>query len=251
MVSGAYLDAALVQMIDVARRAEGRLNDRPFGEASNSVGALVVHCVAVAEFWLGHVALGRVSGRDREAEFSARVSVGELENLVERARRSIAADLASLADGMGRPSELRALCTGGPSDESVVLHVLEEFHQHLGHMEAALDAFAHGVTGEALYHLALRSDWESALGSGGPYTVSTIGRSLEDVGFIHLSRLDQLQGTARRYYGGRSDVVVLQIDPRGVAPVRYEPSDTGEHFPHLYGPLPVGAVVAVTPYRAE
>ncbi|OSC66735.1 hypothetical protein B5180_29800 [Streptomyces sp. BF-3] len=43
------------------------------------------------------------------------------------------------------------------------------------------------------------------------------------------------------------DLVVLVVDPGRLAdPVRYEAMKPGgEEFPHLYGPLPVGAVVEV------
>ncbi|MDT0426000.1 DUF952 domain-containing protein, partial [Streptomyces evansiae] len=51
--------------------------------------------------------------------------------------------------------------------------------------------------------------------------------------------------------GGR-DLVVLVVDPaRLTDPVRYEAMKPGgEEFPHLYGPLPVEAVVEVRPWPA-
>ena len=46
------------------------------------------------------------------------------------------------------------------------------------------------------------------------------------------------------------DLVLLAIDPARVgAEVRYERLDGApEPFPHIYGPLPVDAVVAMTPF---
>jgi uncharacterized protein (DUF952 family) len=98
-----------------------------------------------------------------------------------------------------------------------------------------------------LFHLARRDEWEAARASGSDYERSTIGRSLADVGFIHCSFAGQVQGVADRFYGGRDDVVLLVIEPDRVdVEIRVEDvAGTGEAFPHIYGPLPVGAVVAV------
>jgi uncharacterized protein (DUF952 family) len=69
------------------------------------------------------------------------------------------------------------------------------------------------------------------------------------VGFIHCSRREQVAKVASTFYRGRSDLLLLEIDPLQVgAEIRYENlEDGGELFPHLYGPLPVRAVVRVTP----
>lgn len=98
-----------------------------------------------------------------------------------------------------------------------------------------------------LLHLALRAEWNAAVAAGGPYDRSTIGVSLAEEGFIHCSFPDQVVATAERYYAGRDDVVVLVIDTdRLDAEVRVEDlGGTGVEFPHVYGPVPVEAVVAV------
>ena len=99
-----------------------------------------------------------------------------------------------------------------------------------------------------LHHLALADAWRAA-GEAGTYERSTIDRSLAEEGFIHCSFAEQVQGTADRYYRDRGDVVLLTIDPdRLDAEVRVEPSaSTGEGYPHVYGPIPVAAVVDVQP----
>jgi len=98
-----------------------------------------------------------------------------------------------------------------------------------------------------IFHIAQVGDWDDALASGG-YEVSTLGRSLEEEGFIHASRADQVRGTYDAFYAGRDlDLVLLTIDTDLLdVPWREDPvADTT--FPHLYGPLSPDAVVAVTP----
>lgn len=103
------------------------------------------------------------------------------------------------------------------------------------------------MTRRTLLHLALRGEWEAAVAAGGPYDRSTIGVSLADEGFIHCSFPDQVVATAARYYAGRDDVVVLVLDPARLdAVIRVEDlGGTGVGFPHVYGSIPLAAVVAV------
>ena len=81
--------------------------------------------------------------------------------------------------------------------------------------------------------------------------------SLDEVGFVHCSDPGTVHLPASRLYAGRGDVVVLVVDPARLAshgvPVRWEPGvgaqggedPRGPWFPHVYGPLPLDAVVAV------
>jgi glutathione S-transferase len=100
-----------------------------------------------------------------------------------------------------------------------------------------------------LYHLALAPEWHAARGQG-VYRRSTIGRSLEEVGFIHASDAHQLEATFRCFYAEAGEVLLLTIDPeRLTAPVHWEPSpESGERFPHIHGPLPLEAVLRSEPY---
>ncbi|MGR6918989.1 DUF952 domain-containing protein [[Actinomadura] parvosata] len=94
-----------------------------------------------------------------------------------------------------------------------------------------------------IHHLALATDWDNARAAG-EYRVSTLGRTLEEEGFIHCSRdLSQLRGVHTAFYRHVTEpLLVLDIDPAGLD-VRLE-----NGFPHLYGPLPLTAVTAVRPY---
>ena len=106
-----------------------------------------------------------------------------------------------------------------------------------------------------LLHLTERTLWEEARAAG-TYEMSTKGRTLAEVGFIHASLRRQLPAVARALYGDEPEpgrLVVLVVDStRLTVPVRYEPPVPGgeELFPHLYGPLPVDAVVDVEPWPA-
>ncbi|QES45579.1 DUF952 domain-containing protein [Streptomyces venezuelae] len=106
-----------------------------------------------------------------------------------------------------------------------------------------------------LLHITERALWDAAR-EAGTYEMSTRGKTLGDVGFIHCSLPEQLPGVAAFLYGGYDgpdELVVLDIDSaRVTAPVRFEAARPGaEEFPHIYGPLPVDAVVEVSPWGAS
>jgi glutathione S-transferase len=106
-----------------------------------------------------------------------------------------------------------------------------------------------------LYHLTLAEEWRQAKREGF-YPWSTRGMTLKQVGFVHASWRHQVAATYRRFYADAPDVVLLALDPEAIAnagvSIRQEPApDTGECFPHLYGPLPMGAVVLADPYPSD
>jgi uncharacterized protein (DUF952 family) len=97
-----------------------------------------------------------------------------------------------------------------------------------------------------IFHIAERREWDAARQAGGPYEVSTRGQTLADVGFIHASRDEEQARTVQRaFYADLDDLVLLVIDPEGLD-VRDEPVGD-DVFPHIYGPLPIEAVIDVRP----
>ncbi|CAL9654274.1 DUF952 domain-containing protein [Streptomyces sp. Tu 3180] len=104
-----------------------------------------------------------------------------------------------------------------------------------------------------ILHITERSLWDEAREQGA-YRMSTRGRTLAQEGFVHCSTRAQLPAVAAFLYGsyeGPDELVVLVVDPgRLDVPVRYEAPEPGaEEFPHVYGPIPVEAVVEVEPWR--
>ncbi|PRB67622.1 DUF664 domain-containing protein [Arthrobacter sp. MYb213] len=108
---------------------------------SNSPVQLVGHCCGVMRRWSSTVNLGVVVPRDREAEFTAVMNKESALELAKETRIAFANDLsqtsmqqAPVAAPPGREHEYwMSTCQG------VLLHVLEELCQHLGHMEITRD----------------------------------------------------------------------------------------------------------------
>lgn len=67
-------------------------------------------------------------------------------------------------------------------------------------------------------------------------------------GFIHLSTAAQLDETVARHFAGQDDLYVAAVDLAVLGDaVRWEPSRDGQLFPHIYGLLPLSAVLAYGP----
>ena len=100
---------------------------------------------------------------------------------------------------------------------------------------------------EPVHHLAEVGAWQDAQRTG-EYRWSTLGLTLEEQGFVHCSSAGQVAGVLGRFYADHDgDLVLLTLDPARLAsPLVWEVGDpeTGEEFPHLYGPITPDAVVA-------
>ena len=101
---------------------------------------------------------------------------------------------------------------------------------------------------ESIFHLISVEEWESVR-AGENWRPS----SLADEGFIHCSKNEeQLFGVVQRLFPGRTDLLALEVDTRRLSsPLVNEPSRSGEIYPHIYGPLDIGAVVKVWRVEAD
>lgn len=96
-----------------------------------------------------------------------------------------------------------------------------------------------------ILHITSRAQWEAAQ----PAEVYR-SDSLVTEGFIHCSAPTQVLGPANAFFTGQKNLVLLCIDPAAVqAPIVYEDCyQTGQAFPHIYGPLNIDAVTDVVDF---
>jgi len=96
-----------------------------------------------------------------------------------------------------------------------------------------------------IYHITSEAEWLAAKQSGSyrpaRYNVD---------GFIHCSQKDQVIRTGNKFYLHQTGLVILKIaEDLLPCPVIEENLDGGEElFPHIYGLLPVSAVIAAIPF---
>jgi uncharacterized protein (DUF952 family) len=99
-----------------------------------------------------------------------------------------------------------------------------------------------------IYKLLAAREWAAARARG------HFAGSADDLrdGFVHLSGRDQVVQTAARHFADATDLVLLTVDPERVAEtLRWEPAPRRDGlFPHVYGVLPVDAVVEARPVPA-
>ena len=93
---------------------------------------------------------------------------------------------------------------------------------------------------DAIYKVLRRAEWAEAQARN-VFTGSAV--DARD-GFIHFSTREQLEETIARHFAGEGGLVVLEVDPTALGEqLRWEPSRGGALFPHLYGELPLSAVL--------
>jgi hypothetical protein len=138
-----FAEGALAQMIRIVGELGDDLANRcPPLPGANSPYAILTHCLGVTEYWAGATVAGRSIERDRDAEFTAGGDVTSLCQRAEAARQRLREDLSGL-DSWAMPGGVRR----DPADPvpysetkgAVLLHILEELFQHLGHMEITRD----------------------------------------------------------------------------------------------------------------
>ena len=99
-------------------------------------------------------------------------------------------------------------------------------------------------------HLTTKQAWEDAL-KVGTYSLSTKGKTLEEVGFIHGSFAGQVDEVAGFVFAeSTEDLVLLHLEIDKLASngieVRIEAAKNGKSYPHIYGAIPCDLVDQVT-----
>ena len=99
-------------------------------------------------------------------------------------------------------------------------------------------------------HLTTKQAWEDAL-KVGTYSLSTKGKTLEEVGFIHGSFADQVEEVAGFVFAGSTeDLILLHLEIDKLASdgilVRVEEASNGKSYPHIYGAIPCNLVDGVS-----
>ena len=96
------------------------------------------------------------------------------------------------------------------------------------------------VGGAVIYHMCTQAEWNAA------QEVGVYGGSSQDIadGFIHFSGADQVVVSAAKHRAGQDGLVLLSVDADALGDaLKWEASRGGALFSHLYGPLPVTAVL--------
>ena len=97
-----------------------------------------------------------------------------------------------------------------------------------------------------IYKLATKQEWDAAI-QAGQFDGAPV--DVED-GYIHFSTAVQVEETAHKYFRDIEDllllVVAVDILEESTQPLAWEPSRGGALFPHLYCPMPLNAVIALS-----
>ena len=91
-----------------------------------------------------------------------------------------------------------------------------------------------------IYKIIHNDEWQKAKKSG-LYSGST--KDLED-GYIHFSDEKQIEGTLRKYYLNKKNLLLLKVDTLKLDHLLWEQASDGNMFPHLYSALDIKNVVS-------
>lgn len=95
-----------------------------------------------------------------------------------------------------------------------------------------------------IYKIVHRSAWSDARKAG---VFDGAAVDLAD-GFIHFSTADQVRETAAKHFAGEADLLLVAVETASLGDaLKWEPSRGGALFPHLYGTLPMSAVLSERP----
>jgi uncharacterized protein (DUF952 family) len=96
-----------------------------------------------------------------------------------------------------------------------------------------------------IFHITTSVEAERARAAG-EYEPEGFARE----GFIHCSYEEQVAAVANRLFRGRTDLVLLEIDPARLSCAIVDENLEGGTvlYPHVYGRLPMSAVLTVRPF---
>jgi uncharacterized protein (DUF952 family) len=106
------------------------------------------------------------------------------------------------------------------------------------------------MSSNTFLHLTTKLAWEDAL-KVGTYSLSTKGKTLDEVGFIHGSFADQVEEVAGFVFDGSTEELVLlhldihKLEAHGI-PVKVEAASNGKSYPHIYSAIPCELVDRVS-----
>lgn len=97
-----------------------------------------------------------------------------------------------------------------------------------------------------IYSLVRGADWREAERSGAYRGSADDARD----GFLHFSTASQVRESAAKHRRGEPDLWLVEVDAARLGEaLRWEPASGGKRpglFPHLYGELPLSAVLSAT-----
>ena len=95
-----------------------------------------------------------------------------------------------------------------------------------------------------IYKIVPRTLWREAERTG---SFAGAPVDLAD-GYIHFSTATQVRETAAKHFAGQQDLLLISVNASALgAALKFEVSRGGALFPHLYGELPLAAVLKVEP----
>lgn len=103
-------------------------------------------------------------------------------------------------------------------------------------------------TPPVIYKIVDAASWREARQAG---VFEGAAIDLQD-GYIHFSTASQVHETARKHFAGQDDLLLVAVDGGALGDALvFETSRGGDSFPHLYGHLPMSAVLWETPLALD
>lgn len=133
-----FVDRALDGMLRIVEElGDERSNTVPDLPGANSPYAILFHCVAVIDFWVGTLLAGRPVERHRDAEFIAQGTVAEIRRRVNKLKRQLRSDVTHVQGDQPVSMALSSEYNPAPQNQNwtqgaTLMHAYEELAQHHG-----------------------------------------------------------------------------------------------------------------------